>query len=99
MSNQLKALPWVIDTPSATALMTKGVCLKEIRFTGYSNITDVCEVQDSNGNVIFSCRGNQNFEDVVQTFLGQWIQGILVPTTNGAGAANLSSGKIVVTLI
>lgn len=80
MAAQLSANPWTVAAADAgTVNITGKVKIRHIEFVGYNAITDVCEVTNTNGLVIWDGHGAADFEVVRSGPIG-WVTGVKVPT-------------------
>lgn len=95
MANQLSANPFSLDTVGASALLTGKVKIEQISWYGYTNISDVVELQDSSGNVIWFAAGSSDLTTLKSAHIG-WVKGLLLPVLTTGGVANLASGKLLV---
>lgn len=86
MANDLRARPWVIDTPGATVLWKSWIKAENIEFSGYTaGDVDNAVVTDMNGREIVQFDGAVDKSPQFSTKV-EWFQGLIVPT--------LTSGKI-----
>ena len=99
MTNQLAALPWVLDTPSASALYLSKMHVHHMEYVDYTDPTAVCEVQDQNGHIVALLHGTTDLGNVGNWMKVGWIDGLLIPLTlTNGGADNLPSGKLLIYL-
>ena len=98
MANQLTTLPFVVDTPGASAIYTGYINVMRFAFTGYTDPTASVEVQTAAGDVIVRLDGNTDLSEVESYFTG-WVNGLLVPVNQSAafgGNPNMTSGVLVI---
>jgi len=84
MANSITGRQWKIDTPSATAILTSAVKVKEIEFTQYAADADEFSVTDRNGRIVWEGNGRSDLSPFRSGSVG-WVDGIIVPTLT-AGA-------------
>ena len=92
MPNSLTQNPWVVDTASATAILTSWAEVRSIQWIGATSSGHEAVVQDQGGRVFWrrlSQGSNQNFETEFQGKNGRLVNGLLVPT--------LTSGTLYIT--
>lgn len=94
MANQLATNPWLIDTPSASALYTHLLHNCQFEYIGYSSASSFVEVQDQNEHVIARLKGAADLQTVRSGKVG-WVEGMLVPITASDGASNMVDGKLI----
>lgn len=91
MANVLNQNPYVIDTASATVLLTVPIRIKKIRWVGGTTLNHTASIQDQNSNVFWesTCPGQSYVEETdFTTYDSQSavMNGLKVPT--------LGSGKV-----
>jgi len=92
MANSLSGNPFVIDTPAAAAIFDTPLNIRRMEYV-FSNQTDICEVQDANGNIIAVLTGNSSGQPSSVDSPPRSM-GLLVPLTTTAGAPNLPNGRL-----
>lgn len=92
MANDLTRNPWVVDTASATAILTDWADVRSIQWIGATTSGHEAIVQDQNNVVLWkraSQGANQNFDTEFEGRWGRRVNGLLVPT--------LGSGTLYIT--
>ena len=88
MANDLSKNPWVVDTASATAILTSWAAVAQIQWIGATTAGHEAIIQDQDGRVLWrrlAQGANQNFETVYAEAgqhggRGRNVNGLLVPT-------------------
>lgn len=93
MANILTGNPWVLDTASATPIVTYRVRIGQIEWIGGTNAGHVAEMKDGAGNVVYRAEaGGGNNEDV------RLRHGKATDSFVGLALTTIDSGKVYVTL-
>jgi hypothetical protein len=83
MANQLTQLPWSLDTVAVVA--TYPVDIHHMEFVDYDVDTDTFEVQDKDGNTVWSGKGNVDLSPVTQGAMSGWANGLQLTSLVGNG--------------
>ena len=83
MANSFKGRVWSIDTAAAAVIYTGQIKVISITFVEYSAAAHTAEVKDSNGNTVWSGKGNSDFSPVKTAYASPlWIPGLIVDTVD-----------------
>lgn len=93
MANQVSSFPWVIDTPSDDVLFGQNIAIRHMEFVDYNSTTDIVEVQDASGRLVWVARGNSDGLPIISDNSG-YLKGLKVPVLTSAGNPNLPGGKL-----
>ena len=97
MANDLTKNPWVVDTASATAILSDWADVRSIQWIGGAIAGDEAVVQDKDGRVIWrrlAGGANQNFETEFEGRFGMPVNGLKVPTlTSGTIYIRFNRGE------
>ena len=83
MANDLKGSVWVVDTASATAILTSWARVRKIEWIGATTAGHEAIVQDQNSRVVFrrlAQGANQNLVEQYDGRFGISVNGLIVPT-------------------
>ena len=83
MANDTTRNPWIIDTASATAILTSWADVRSFQWIGATAAGHELVVQDQDGRVIWrrlSQGDNHIFESIYENRYGLGVNGLIVPT-------------------
>jgi len=96
VANQFKNLPWIVDTPGASILITGDIKIDHIDYVGYSDPNHEVEIQDGSGHIIALIHGAADLSPVTNYMNSFWAAGMKVPSNRTSGGVNMQSGFIII---
>lgn len=63
MANDITSNPWVLDTTTSSPLLpSSNVYVSHFEFVGYTNSTDICQIKNAAGLVVWQGQGSTDLQ-------------------------------------
>lgn len=80
MPNQRASLPWYLDTLGV--ITTSPIKVHHFEFIDYQVTTDVCELQNAAGRIVWRAQGKSDFSPVLSFEVG-WLDSLTLASLGG----------------
>lgn len=77
MANKFAGNPWIVDTPGAAVLIPYHIKVRHFEFVDYALDTDVVQVKDATGAVVWRGNGASDLRPIPSGNIGA-INGLIV---------------------